>query len=203
MSTLLLLGATMPIDPSARAALLRNSNIAGFSRAVFRANESLPEETTVTDNRNKVERPALAAATKQKDLLRLPATQWWRLTPATAFDAIALREMRAALSKINMLGEPRWKDAATGDAAASIHIALSMRRKKSAEARYDLAMTALAVCAADGNAAACLVMSHILRKIPGAGNAESRIATSWLVHAFSEALSRRADTACTEDEGAE
>jgi hypothetical protein len=153
------------------------------------------------NNINKAELPAMATATKQHDLLRRPATQWWRLTSATTFDQIALREMRSSLSKIDMLGEPRWKDAATGDAAASIHIALCMRPEDSAEARYDLALTALAVCAADGNAAACLVMSHILRKIPGAGKSEARIATSWLVHAFSEVLSRRAETACR-DEGA-
>ena len=52
-------------------------------------------------------------------------TQWWRLTPATAFDVVALREMRASLLKIDMLGEPRWKDATTGDAPAAIHIAHS------------------------------------------------------------------------------
>ena len=146
----------------------------------------------MNENINKAERTAMAAATKQQALLQRPVTQWWRLTPAIAFDAIALREMRAALSKIDMLGEPRWKDAATGDAAASIHIALGLSPEESAEARFDLAMTALAICAADGNAAAFLVMSHILRKIPGAGKAEARIATSWLTHAFCEVLSRRA-----------
>jgi hypothetical protein len=65
------------------------------------------------------------------------------------------------------------------------------------EARFDLVMTALAVCAADGNAAACLVMSHILRKIPGAGKTEARIATSWLVRAFDKVLFHRADAAST------
>ena len=47
-----------------------------------------------------------------------------------------------------------------------------MSAEDSAEASYDLVMTAL-VCAAGGNAAACLVMSHILRKLPGAGKAGS------------------------------
>jgi hypothetical protein len=68
-----------------------------------------------------------------------------------------------------------------------------LRPENFADARFDLAMTALAICAADGNAAACLVMSHILRKIPGAGKAEARIATSWLTHAFGEVLPRRAE----------
>ncbi len=146
----------------------------------------------MNDISNKAERSALSAATKKPDLLRRPATQWWRLTPATAFDVVALREMRASLLKIDMLGEPRWKDAATGDAPAAIQIALSVSAEDSAEARYDLVMTALAVCAAGGNAAACLVMSHVLRKLPGAGKAEARIATSWLTRAFFKVLSRRA-----------
>jgi hypothetical protein len=161
----------------------------------------LTKEPIVNDIRNKVERPAVATATMQHEPLRRPATQWWRLTPATAFDVVALGEMRALLSKIDMLGEPRWKDAATGDAPASIHIALSTSAEESAEARYDLVMTALAVCAADGNAGACLVMSHILRKLPGAGKAEARIATSWLARAFDKVLSRRADSVGTEAEG--
>jgi hypothetical protein len=146
------------------------------------------------DNSKKAGRSGVATATKKHDLLRRPATQLWRLMPATAFGTMALREMQASLSKIDMLGEPRWKDAATGDAAASIHIALSLSPAASAEARFDLAMTALAVCAAAGNSAACLVMSHVLRKLPGAGKAEARIATSWLVHGFSGVLSRRAET---------
>jgi hypothetical protein len=78
-----------------------------------------------------------------------------------------------------------------------------LRPEDSADARFDLAMTALAISAAEGNAAACLVMSHILRKIPGAGKAEARIATSWLAHAFSEVLSRRAEKmASAEHKGA-
>ena len=72
----------------------------------------------MNDIRNKAERAAVAIATEQQDLLPPPLTQWWRLTPATAFDLVALIEMRASLSKINMLGEPRWKDAAAGDASA-------------------------------------------------------------------------------------
>ena len=151
----------------------------------------------MNDIRNKAERAAVAIATEQQDLLPPPLTQWWRLTPATAFDLVALIEMRASLSKINMLGEPRWKDAAAGDASASIGVALDMNAGGTVDARFDLVMTALAVCAAGGNAAACLVMSHILRKIPGAGKGEARIATSWLVRAFDKVLSHRADAAAT------
>ena len=132
-------------------------------------------------------------ATKHDGPLLQEPIRWWRLKAATGLEKRALRMMRAVFSKIEMLGEPQWKAAVKGDPAACIRISLNLRPENFADARFDLAMTALAICAADGNAAACLVMSHILRKIPGAGKAEARIATSWLTHAFGEVLSRRAE----------
>jgi hypothetical protein len=123
-----------------------------------------------------------------------PATQWWRFMPANAFDVSALREMRGSLSTIAILEEPTWRSAAGGNAAAAIGLALRLNPARSTSTAYDLIMTALAICGAGGNAAACLVMSHVLRKMPGAGKAEARIATSWLVHGFSGVLSRRAET---------
>jgi hypothetical protein len=144
---------------------------------------------------NKKAGRSMTGATKQQHLLRCPATQLWRLTPATAFDVMALHEMRATLSTIAILEEPTWRSAAGGNAAAAIGLALRLNPARSTSIAYDLIVTALAICAAEGNAAACLVMSHVLRKIPGAGKAEARIATSWLVHGFSGVLSRRAETA--------
>jgi hypothetical protein len=57
------------------------------------------------------------------------------------FDMIPLQDMRASLAAINMLGEPRWRDAAAGDAAASIQIALGMKPQDFLRGRHDLAMT--------------------------------------------------------------
>ena len=83
-------------------------------RRSFRARSSartraLSKEPILNDISNKAERLAVSTATKQHDLLRPPATQWWRLTPATAFNVVALLEMRASLSKIDMLGERAGK----------------------------------------------------------------------------------------------
>jgi hypothetical protein len=149
----------------------------------------------MSKNNKKAGRSGVTAATKQEDLLQRPTTQLWRLAPAAAFDLMALREMRATLSTIAILEEPTWRSAAGGNAAAAIGLALRLNPARSTSIAYDLIVTALAICAAEGNAAACIVMSHILRKLPGAGKAEHRIATSWLVHGFSGVLSRRAEGA--------
>jgi hypothetical protein len=162
----------------------------------------LTKEIKVKDDCNKIERSSIATVPNDGNASGRPPVQWWRFMSAASLDEVALRKMRASLSKIDVLGEPRWKDAASGDASASIRIALGMLPADAATLRCDLAMTALAVCAAEGNPAACLVMSHLLRQLPGAGNAEARIATSWLMRAFGKVLRRRARRTGTEPSGA-
>jgi hypothetical protein len=117
---------------------------------------------------------------------------WWRRISAKEFDPSRVKILRATLSTIAILEESTWRSAADGNAVAAIALALRLNPARSKSTAYDLIMTAVAICAADGNAAACLVMSHILRKIPGTGKAKARIATSWLTHAFSKVQSRRA-----------
>jgi hypothetical protein len=131
-------------------------------------------------------------ANKQQRLLQQEPIKWWRTLPADGFDSSRKSVLRATLSTIAILDEPTWRSAAGGSAAAAIGLALRLNPSRSTSAAYDLIVTSLAICAADGNAAACIVMSHVLRNIPGAGKAEARIATSWLALAFNEALSRRA-----------
>jgi hypothetical protein len=131
-------------------------------------------------------------ANKQQRLLQQEPIKWWRTLPADGFDSSRKSVLRATLSTIAILDEPTWRSAAGGSAAAAIGLALRLNPSRSTSVAYDLIVTSLAICAADGNAAACIVMSHVLRNIPGAGKAEARIATSWLALAFNEALSRRA-----------
>lgn len=59
---------------------------------------------------NETKAPVLAAKPQDRPR-RCPLVTWWRLKPATAFDATALVMMQDSLSKIDMLGEPRWKNA--------------------------------------------------------------------------------------------
>lgn len=131
-------------------------------------------------------------ATNQQRLFQQEPIKWWRTFPAEELDRCHVSILRATLSTIAILEEPTWRSAAGGNAAAAIGLALRLNPARSTSTAYDLIVTALAICAAEGNAAACIVMSHVLRKVPRAGKAEARIATSWLMHAFSEVLSRRA-----------
>jgi hypothetical protein len=111
-------------------------------------------------------------------------TRWWRGIAAPNFHVMALGAMQAAIEKVEMLGEPRWRDAVAGDAAAAVGMALLFNRQKASPGKLDLAMTALVINACDGNATACVVLSNIIRRLPGAGEREARIATSWLMRAF-------------------
>jgi len=95
--------------------------------------------------------------------------KWWRILPADGFDRSRVTILRTTLSTIAILEEPTWRSAAGGGAAAAIGMALRLNPDRSTSTAYDLIVTSLAICAADGNAAACIVMSHILRNIPGAG----------------------------------
>lgn len=98
--------------------------------------------------------------------------------------------MRIAASKVEIFGEARWRSAIEGDAACAIAIVLSMKPEDSSLHKFDLAMTALVIRACDGSAAACLVLAHVIRRLPGAGRREARLATSWLVRASRPLLDR-------------
>jgi hypothetical protein len=143
----------------------------------------------MTRNSNAARREAKRAHTAAKPATR-PLT-WWRTMRAEAFDAPTAAVMRETISTIAIIDEPTWRAAANGDAAAATGLALRLHPERAAPLAFDLVMTALAACAADGNATACLVMSRVLRRRRGAGKKEARIATSWLVRAFGKVLSRR------------
>ena len=109
---------------------------------------------------------------------RTSPLRWWRTIAPRNVRVPALRVMETALSKVAMLGEARWRDAVAGDAAAAIAIALSARHEETL--KFDLAMTALVVCGRQGSAAACIVLANLIERMPGAGELESDLATSWL-----------------------
>jgi hypothetical protein len=109
-------------------------------------------------------------------------TRWWRYHLAQDHDVRTVRAMRAFLAKADLLGEARWIDAATGDAAAAIGIAF--KYSSLGHRDFDLAMTALAVCAFRGSAAARVVLAKQWHWLPDGGEAEIRIADSWLALRF-------------------
>ena len=112
-----------------------------------------------------------------------PPTRWWRLLPASDFHEDARRAMRSVASQVEFFGEPRWRAAVAGDAASAIGIVLSMNPKGPFRQKFDLAMTALAVCACEGSAAACVVVGNVIINLPRAGDKEFDLADTWALRA--------------------
>jgi hypothetical protein len=120
-----------------------------------------------------------------------PAIAWWRTMRADRLDTHSAKALRDALATIAILDEPAWPAAVRGDPSAAIGLALRLNPQRSTETAYDLVMTAVAACAAEGSDAACLVMSHVLRHRPGASRHDARLATGWLVRCFEKTLRNR------------
>jgi hypothetical protein len=112
-------------------------------------------------------------------VLGRPPVRWWRFHLAQDFTKAAVRDTRASLAKLEILREPRWADAAAGYPAAAVGIGFRFGPHCDGRLEFDLAMTALALCGLDGDAAACLTMSYFLPRVPGADGAETRVARSW------------------------
>ena len=123
---------------------------------------------------------------------RLPSRplEWWRTEHAEFFDSAAVVAMRSALATVVVLDESGWRAAATGDPPAAIGLALRLNPQSSTASAYDLVMTALAACAAEGSDGAALVLSHVMRKMPNASNSHASIATSWLMRSFAQVTRR-------------
>jgi hypothetical protein len=119
-------------------------------------------------------------------VVRRRPTRYWRHHLAHDYDEHTVRRMRAFLAKIDLPAEERWRDAATGDAAAAIGIAFGLRSVDTSRPDFDAAMTALAICAVRGSDAARVVMSKVLRWLPDGGDAENRVAESWLALSTSD-----------------
>jgi hypothetical protein len=113
---------------------------------------------------------------------------WWRTMHAEQLDATAAIVLRKSIATVAIIDEPSWRAAAIGDATAAVGLALRLDPARATPIAFDLVMTALAACAADGDSTACLAMSFVMRRRPGAGKLEARIATNWLVRSFAGVL---------------
>ncbi|MDX3965510.1 MAG: hypothetical protein QHD01_02785 [Bradyrhizobium sp.] len=117
-----------------------------------------------------------------------PTLSWWRTKPAEAFDEVTAEQLRQMLSTVAILEVPTWRAAAGGDCAAAVGLALRLNPQRVTINGLDLVMTALAACAARGDAAACLTMAHCMRRFFPKSKREARLGTSWLVRAFAIAM---------------
>jgi len=105
----------------------------------------------------------------------------WRTLRAEQFRAEDLDAILRILSNTELLGQQKWSEAITGDVPATVAVAVSFMPVQSVTPQVDLAMSALARCAIEGDLAAAIVLANILRHLPGVTVSHRRIATSWFV----------------------
>lgn len=116
---------------------------------------------------------------------------WWRTMPAYRLHDTERVVLHEALSKVAVLGRCEWVGAMRGDAAASIAVALEVLPIADVTLQVDLAFSALLLNALDGNAAAALMLSHVLRQMKLDHPFGKELAVSWLVSNLRGALKTR------------
>ncbi len=114
------------------------------------------------------------------DVSSVPPLHWWRRLQANALTDVHRAILRKAVSGIGMIGEPRWTDAAIGDAAAAIGVALrAVKSSCTPRPQLDLVMSALLRCAIAGDAAAINALTHVLGLTATDDPSCALIAASW------------------------
>lgn len=105
----------------------------------------------------------------------------WRTWRAEQFDVADADTLQHLLAKTSLFGQPKWRNAVGGDVSAAVGVAVSFLPVDEVTVQFDIAMTALISYAIEGDAAAAIVVSNILRSLPGRERLHRRIATSWFV----------------------
>jgi len=106
---------------------------------------------------------------------------WWRTMPADHLGTVEFIQLRATMEKISVMINRQWFAASSGDAPASIAIAIGVMPINQVTLEVDLAMSALTLRALDGSAGAALVLAHILRRTPLDHPFGRDLAASWLM----------------------
>lgn len=133
------------------------------------------------------ERPdALASALEPLSL--------WRTLTAHQFTASDVRSMQQTVAKVVPFGVEKWT-VARDDVAAAVGAAVAFLPLEELTVPFDLCMTVLAVHAIEGDAAATMILSRVLRSLPGQYRFHRRIATSWFVANLATAAARGRDSA--------
>lgn len=94
----------------------------------------------------------------------VPALAAWRTLDPDAVRPRTLRSVRTALHGTVQMHDRRWPAARAGNAAAAVGVALRFLAEFEPDGPdADLVMSALLVCAAEGDPAAACVLAHALR----------------------------------------
>lgn len=118
--------------------------------------------------------------------------QWWRTMPADVLGDAQHLLLLSTLEKIDLLNNPARHTALRGDAAARIRIAYHALPIGEITFDIDLTMSSLMASALGGNAAAAVVLSHILHLTPLDRPFGHELSVSWLVLNLRRALSAKA-----------
>lgn len=110
--------------------------------------------------------------------LSISPLAWWRNLCAPAFTPEHATALRQRLVRAKIPGAHRFRDASRGDAAAAIGIALRLLRDPEVNPdRLDVALSAVQLCALNGDWAARDVLVLALRR--SGDPASALIAESW------------------------
>ncbi|MGO4510166.1 hypothetical protein AB4Z51_24430 [Bradyrhizobium sp. 2TAF36] len=116
---------------------------------------------------------------------------WWRSVPAPDFHRSAIDVMRGSIANIEMLHEPRWREAVAGHAASAFNLVLSIDALGPCQSKLDLAMTALVICAFEGSPGACVVVASVISRMKRI-RAKEDLAYSWALRASALLANRTA-----------
>jgi hypothetical protein len=117
--------------------------------------------------------------------------EWWRTMPADHLGDAQRLHLRATVEKICVLKDHQWLTALRGDAPASIAIAIGTMPIDQVTLEVDLAISALALCALEGSAAAALVLAHILKNTALDHPFGKDLSASWLALNLCRALTAK------------
>jgi hypothetical protein len=106
---------------------------------------------------------------------------WWRMLPPHLLGEAERVLVSSALQRLAIIGGGTKVAAALqGDAAAAVSVALSLVPLREVTLQVDVAMTALLSCALNGNAAAVLVLAHILGRAQWGDPDAEELGLAWL-----------------------
>jgi hypothetical protein len=108
---------------------------------------------------------------------------WWRTLRADRFSVGYVHIARRLLAKSAIIGEPHWFLAAAGDAAVAIGVAVRVQKRAGNTAvLLDLAMTAVACVALEGNQTAALLLSSTLKRRREIDARCAALSDTWLAY---------------------
>ena len=110
----------------------------------------------------------------------VPPLQWWRHLPADAYTDAHLQTLHRAISGIGMIGEPRWADAARGEPAAAVGVAIrTVNDRRSLKPIMDLSMSTVLIAALNGSAAAITLLAVMIGRMAASDTDRERLQRSW------------------------